>query len=246
MQTRPVTKWSGFVRRGSRAPVQRCLMNRMMAASQEAGPARSGKDSRPATERSEKILDGVAEVLATYGYHGASLRMIADHVGMSHPGLLHHFPTKEALLDGVILRLESHAQSALDNVDDLSSGIDNFRRGLTDIWQPESHSMQLLAVLHTDIVSEDHPGRARMARLCLVHEHVLEQCFLKFAEQGLMDPKVDPAFASRTMLHQILGSAVRARTVRVLQRSPHDDHPARDLDRLLRCFLVQGKGRRDG
>ena len=42
------------------------------------------------------------EVFATVGYHKGSLRDVADRVGMSQAGLLHHFPSKEHLLEAVL------------------------------------------------------------------------------------------------------------------------------------------------
>ena len=41
--------------------------------------------------RREEILAGAAEMFAEHGYHGASLRDISRHIGISHPGLMHHF-----------------------------------------------------------------------------------------------------------------------------------------------------------
>ena len=60
--------------------------------------------------RREAILRAASEAFATHGYRGASLAMIAERVGMSAPGLLHHFPTKEHLLiDLLALRQERDA-----------------------------------------------------------------------------------------------------------------------------------------
>lgn len=71
----------------------------------------------------------------------------------------------------------------------------------------------------------EQPGRYRMARLRRVHEHVLEHCFTRFADRGLLREGIEPAFASRVLLDHILGYAVRERTVRALQSVPHDDTP---------------------
>ena len=65
--------------------------------------------SEKATRRSPRgenrraiILDAAAREFAFHGYHGASLAAIADRVGITQSGLLHHFPSKEALLDAVV------------------------------------------------------------------------------------------------------------------------------------------------
>ncbi|WP_245822959.1 TetR/AcrR family transcriptional regulator [Brachybacterium avium] len=77
---------------------------------------------RPASSsRREEILDAAAALFAERGYHGASLRDISRRVGISHPGMLHHFASKEALLGAVVDRLEAHAQGLLDSVEVLQS-----------------------------------------------------------------------------------------------------------------------------
>lgn len=201
--------------------------------------------SRPATsksarsERRETILNSAAQMFAEFGYRGASLRDISSAAGISHPGLLHHFESKSVLLNGVIDRLEERAQIALSRAEELSTSPHSLLQGLAEIWNPASHSMQLLAMLYADSVSDDHPGRYRMARLRRVHEHVLEQCFTAFSNRGLLRDDVDPSFASRVMLDHILGHAVRERTVRTMQSESHDDSPLADLTRLTSALLVR-------
>lgn len=77
-----------------------------------------------------------------------------------------------------------------------------------------------------------------MARLRRAHEHVLEHCFTRFADRGLLREGIEPAFASRVLLDHILGYAVRERTVRALQSVPHDDTPMKDLTSLTSAFLA--------
>jgi AcrR family transcriptional regulator len=188
--------------------------------------------------RREQILDRAAEMFAEHGYHGASLRTIARHAGISHPGMLHHFASKDALLAAVIDRLEAHAQDALDRLDDLSSDMESLLRGLAEIWHPASHPMRLMTILDTEVVSKEHPGRFRMARLHRVHEHVLEQCFVRFAERGQLRDGIDPAFACRALFALVLNHAAREETVRVMQRGCHDDAPLKDLVKLTCSFLT--------
>ncbi len=54
----------------------------------------------------QEIDDEIVErrLFARYGFQETSLQRIADAVGYSKTGLLHRFPTKEALQDAVIER----------------------------------------------------------------------------------------------------------------------------------------------
>lgn len=198
-------------------------------------PPRSRGQHR--TSRREQIVDGASELFSEFGYYGASLRDISRRVGISHPGMLHHFASKEDLLGGVIDRLEAHAQDALDRKDGFCTDGQALQRALVETWNPAAPEIQLLATLDADSTSEDHPGRFRMARLRRVHEHILTHCFETLAGHGLLREDVDPAFAARVMLALVLRDAVRERTVRSLQRPNEDEAPQKDLCMLARTFL---------
>lgn len=195
-----------------------------------ADPVRSG--------RREEILDGAAEMFAEHGYHGSSLRDISQHIGISHSGMLHHFGAKDVLLDAVIDRMEEHAQAALDRIHEIDGSREMMMRGLAAIWHPASLPIRLLATLDAESVSEDHPGRFRLARLRRVHEHMLETCFASLAAKGLLREDADPAFAGRALLAVILNLAIREKTVRPLQHGEHDDAPLQDLAKQVEAFLV--------
>lgn len=197
----------------------------------------------PRGSRREEIISNAAEMFAEHGYNGSSVRAIADRVGISHPGMLHHFSTKDALLDAVIDRMEAYAQGALDRIDELSADPDALMRGLVQVWHPASHAIQLMATLDAEVVSEDHPGRFRMARLHRVHEHVIEQCFIALEQRGQLQEDIDPAFASRAILALALNHAAREKTVRTMQSDSHDDSPVRDLVKLAGSFLKPAGGR---
>ena len=53
-------------------------------------------------ERRADILRAALEVIAERGYRGASLGSVAERVGLTQQGLLHDFPTKDALLVAVL------------------------------------------------------------------------------------------------------------------------------------------------
>jgi AcrR family transcriptional regulator len=58
--------------------------------------------SARSVERRAEILRATLEVIAERGYRGASLAAVAERVGLTQQGLLHHFPTKETLLVAVM------------------------------------------------------------------------------------------------------------------------------------------------
>ncbi|WP_114854179.1 TetR/AcrR family transcriptional regulator [Brachybacterium sp. YJGR34] len=195
-----------------------------------------GAEAAVAKPRREEILDGASELFAERGYHGASLRDISRRVGISHPGMLHHFASKQALLAAVVDRLEAHAQGLLQSVDSLTSA-PRLTAALAGPWDPREHSMALLATLSAEVVNPDHPGRYRIARLRLVHEHVLEQALSGIGETGGLVTGVDAAHAARSLFSLLLSVTVREHTVRELQSCRSAD-PVDDVRDFLRLCLV--------
>jgi AcrR family transcriptional regulator len=62
--------------------------------------------------RDEVILDTAASLFARYGFAQTSLQSIADEVGYSKAGLLHHYPSKVAIYDAVL----EHSKAAMRRI----------------------------------------------------------------------------------------------------------------------------------
>jgi AcrR family transcriptional regulator len=63
--------------------------------------ARRGAYAKGIAKR-EEILTTALAVIEREGYSGASVRQLADAVGLSQPGLLHYFDSKDELLTAVL------------------------------------------------------------------------------------------------------------------------------------------------
>jgi AcrR family transcriptional regulator len=109
-------------------------------------------------ERRDAILAAANEVFATRGFRGASLATIATRVGLSEPGLLHHFGSKEGLLlellklrdqhdlERIARAFEAHAQT-LDVLVELCRQ-NAERPGI----------VRLFTILAAESVDDDHPA----------------------------------------------------------------------------------------
>lgn len=71
-----------------------------------AGADRRTRQTR-GQARKEQILEAAIELFATHGFRGTSLSVLAERVGMTHPGLLYYFGTKERLLEEVVAAREA-------------------------------------------------------------------------------------------------------------------------------------------
>ncbi|TQS44712.1 TetR/AcrR family transcriptional regulator [Cryptosporangium phraense] len=82
------------------------------------------------SQADQGILDLAASLFARYGYSQTSVQAVADAVGMSKAGLLHYFPSKDALRDAVVARSTALAEEVLAEVADLPVGPERDRRAL--------------------------------------------------------------------------------------------------------------------
>lgn len=72
-------------------------------------PAKRAPSARGSSRR-EEILDAAVELFARKGYRGTGLLALAERVGISHVGILHHFGSKEGLLLAVMARRHENMQ----------------------------------------------------------------------------------------------------------------------------------------
>ena len=143
-------------------------------------------------ERRAEILRVAREVFATRGFRSASLAVIAERAGLSEPGLLHHFPSKDHLLTAVLEeRDDSEIERTRRQVEEEHSSraealLDLCRRNAT---RPEM--VQLFTVLAAESVDAAHPAhewfveRYRMIRALLVDGLEQEQ------REGRLAPDAD-------------------------------------------------------
>lgn len=63
------------------------------------------------------IMAAGLEVFSQYGFRGATLDMVADAAGLSKPNLLYYFPSKEAIYNGLLVRLLENWLEPLHQLD---------------------------------------------------------------------------------------------------------------------------------
>ncbi len=81
--------------------------------------------------RREAILSEAVALFAARGFRGTTIAELADRVGMTHPGLLYYFGTKQRLLLDVVREREQREASAL--LSTVGDGPDELGRGLRAI-----------------------------------------------------------------------------------------------------------------
>ena len=105
--------------------------------------SKNAPSKRIRRDRTEEILDAATKLLGEYGFRGTTLARVADAVGLTEPGVLHYFPSKVHLLQGV---LEYHEQK-------------DFKKYLEIIEKEKQNPAELFKLLE-DLVAENEkiPG----------------------------------------------------------------------------------------
>lgn len=190
--------------------------------------AQRGPYSKSAALRTQ-ILDEALRIIGENGYTGATVQQIADAVGMSKPGVLHHFGSRDALLTAIIERR--------DEVDTSGYSTDNFT--VEDLIETVRHNTTVpgLVALYTALTGAAVTDPAAVtsreffaSRYEMVVS-VLTEAVRLAQRTGLVDDARDPALVAR-----LLTAASDGLQVQWLL-DPSIDMAA-DLEELWRLVLV--------
>lgn len=143
--------------------------------------------------RRERILKAATYFIARHGARGTSLAQIAKQAGVSQPGLIYHYNTKELLLHAVLDRRDESEQYFTWGEDD-RPGLDVFTAVVEAVgrWPEDSDVVGMHTVLVAENASEDN---AISERLRSAYEAGVEKVALALAraqEDGVLREDVDP------------------------------------------------------
>jgi AcrR family transcriptional regulator len=125
----------------------------------DALPARH-RGGRPPKATVGEIVDAAIELFGSRGFKGTTIAAIAERVGLTDAGVLHHFPTKSVLIEAALERgllLQTTRMRELLE----PGGLEAFRR--MRVWgsiveeSPELTSLQI--VMSTEGIASDSPVR---------------------------------------------------------------------------------------
>jgi AcrR family transcriptional regulator len=176
------------------------------ASTDGAPPSRRGPYRKTAA-RQQDILDAALAVFGRSGYRSGSIREIAESVGMSQAGLLHHFESKNALLTAV-----------LRHRDDLSKALYSHPRGVGTLLSTievvrfnTQHRgvIELYCVLSAEATAADHPAHRYFADRYSWLRSVLLEAFERMEADGQLRAGVEPEAAARSALALMDGLQVQ-------------------------------------
>ncbi|CAL9554802.1 hypothetical protein SUDANB121_04529 [Nocardiopsis dassonvillei] len=144
-----------------------------------------------------RIVEAAFELFSRSGYRAVSLRDIAAHAGLTHAGVLHHFPSKEAtLIDVLTRRDQADAHLVLDPGLSADELVDN----LVDIVERNTRTPGLVSLytkLSAEATDPDHPANPYFTRRYeVLREHLTAAFSVLLADR----PGVSPETAAAQLL----------------------------------------------
>ncbi|MDX3853639.1 TetR/AcrR family transcriptional regulator [Streptomyces sp. AK02-01A] len=159
-------------------------------------------------KRSE-ILGQAMSMFGEAGYRGASLRTIATRCGLSHPGLLHHFPTKESLLLAVLEHRDEVDEAWLSLGDPV--GVDRLRRlvDLAALNATRRGIVELFSVLAAEATAADHPAHAYFVRRYRASVADARSAYQQARDEDALRAGIDPDAAAQQLIALMDGLQVQ-------------------------------------
>jgi AcrR family transcriptional regulator len=105
-----------------------------------------------------EIIDRAATLFARHGFERTSLQQVADAVGYTKAGLLHHFSSKQAILDAVMVEVQRRCAELAASAEEIPAGVQRDRAvvasivDLTLAWPGVS---MFVSILVSDMPSTD-------------------------------------------------------------------------------------------
>lgn len=158
--------------------------------------AARGPYAKGVAKRAE-ILDTALEVIARNGYNGATVKELADAVGLSQNGLLHYFGSKDALFVEI---LRHHGEAVAVEID--ADHVDFSQRLVTRILDAASDSIgadgmsQLLLSTAAAASEVDHIGHAYIAHRYSSFIDVTRTALIELQSRGQFPSDGDPGAAA--------------------------------------------------
>ncbi|MDR6867145.1 AcrR family transcriptional regulator [Microbacterium resistens] len=142
----------------------------------------------------EEILDAALAVIAGSGYRAASVREIADAVGLSPAGLLHYFGSKDELFLAILRARDEKDTVAYEREDAMAAFLDVVAHNAT-----VPGLVRLYAQLAAEAGDEEHPARRFFQERTERLEGPFQAVVAAAQAAGRIRADLDPAWVVRSL-----------------------------------------------
>lgn len=180
----------------------------------------AGRVSTPSPTR-DRLLDAFEALLIEQGEKAATLDAVAARAGVSKGGLLYHFGSKDALVDGQLARMAALATTDVENIRNAPAGpVDYLIRTSVNAGTPLDRAIIAAACLAQGTHPSANEAIAAMRRQ-----------WLAVIEEAVGDP--DVAEAILLVSDGLYYNSALANPMPAEAHDPHSAESTQQMDRLL-------------
>lgn len=160
------------------------------------GTKKTETKKRVRRDRTNEILETATRLFAEHGFQGATIAQVAQAVGLTEAGVLHYFPSKVKLLEGVLDYREKEDQKkylAMANLNDpeVSEMLRVLQQLVADNQQKPA-IIRLFTVLVAESIRPDHPSHEYFVNRYNRGRQFYGQVFKQLQDDGQIRKDVDP------------------------------------------------------
>lgn len=179
------------------------------------------------------VLDTALDMFTEQGYRATSVRDIAARCGMTHPGLLYHFPSKPDLLMAVLQRRDE-VDCDDESFEDLPGRamLEHLVAGARDNASKRG-IVELFATLSVEATAPDHPAHAYFVDRYAVLRGTITRALTDLARDGELRGGVVPSVAAAQIIALMDGLQIQ------WLLDPESTDMAAALGALIDALLVE-------
>ncbi len=168
----------------------------------------NNKKGKQAEETYIQIVQAAVRLFARQGYHRTTITDLAQAIGLTSGAIVHHFPTKDAILEAVVdwLKRGIHDYAKIANSARHGSiaVVEEVVRTMCEHYHRSPEATICLAALATEFAGSNHPTEARLKEIY----DVFADSFARILQDN--ETITNPRAAAITFLSAAQGIAVQA------------------------------------
>ncbi|MEU9345380.1 TetR/AcrR family transcriptional regulator [Streptomyces sp. NPDC048278] len=181
-------------------------------ARETARPTAAPRNYPKGERRRAQIIEAAFTAFGQVGYRNASMVQLAAACGVSRAGLLHHFPTKESLLEAVLdIRDRQDGEHFLESGALSQDGLAYFAAMIRLVAHNQANPLivSLFAVLSSEATAADHPARPYFVARYERTRHEMQAAVDDLARRGLLRPHADTSHLAADLVAYMDGLQVQ-------------------------------------
>jgi AcrR family transcriptional regulator len=174
-------------------------------------PPKKGQRQARGLARQEQILDVAFELFATLGVRATTIAAVAERVGLSEAGLLHHFPSKDDLLLAVLNRADASFTDTEAWVAEPRGGLESLRRlpATAHVLADRPMLARLRAIVSAESIVQDGAARRYVQQRTEIIRQVLAESLDAGVQRGELRSDIDPAIRATEIVAFMEGIQVQ-------------------------------------